>query len=170
MARLFIAVDLSDEMREAMADVQQQMREQGIRARYEDSRNLHITLAFIGETDRTEDIGNAVADMRIKAFDISPAQIGSFPRHSVLWVGLTAKDRLKELSDSVRSKLDEIGVAYDKKDFAPHITIAKDPSDMRPDVEIEPVRMSVGQICLMETTRTPSGKIAYARRRLSAMP
>ena len=47
--RLFIAIGLNDNIKAALAEMQEAMRRQGIRGNYTRIENLHLTLAFIGE-------------------------------------------------------------------------------------------------------------------------
>ena len=49
--RLFIAVSLSPPVREALLAAQRELRRQG-RGAFPPPENLHLTLAFLGETDR----------------------------------------------------------------------------------------------------------------------
>lgn len=49
--RLFVAVLLSEPMRQALLDTMAQMRAQGARGNFTRKENLHVTLAFLGETD-----------------------------------------------------------------------------------------------------------------------
>ena len=47
--RLFIAVVLSDEMKDALISIQNTMYDKGIRGNYTTEENMHLTLAFIGD-------------------------------------------------------------------------------------------------------------------------
>ena len=47
--RLFIAINLSDDMKAALLDLQNDLYDRGVRGRYTTEENLHLTLAFIGE-------------------------------------------------------------------------------------------------------------------------
>ena len=49
--RLFIAVELSDEMKKAAASALHDYKKSGARGNFVPLQNLHLTLAFIGETD-----------------------------------------------------------------------------------------------------------------------
>ena len=54
--RLFIAILPSDEMKEALIDIQNKMYDHDIRGYYTTEENLHLTLAFIGEYGDPEKI------------------------------------------------------------------------------------------------------------------
>ena len=47
--RLFIAIPLSDEMKSAVTGTMHEMKKAGVKGSYVPTRNLHLTLAFIGE-------------------------------------------------------------------------------------------------------------------------
>ena len=47
--RLFIAITLSKEMKNALITYMHQLKKQGVEGRYVPAQNLHMTLAFIWE-------------------------------------------------------------------------------------------------------------------------
>lgn len=47
--RLFIAIQLSDEMKKALVACMHDLKKQGVEGNYVPAQNLHLTLAFIGE-------------------------------------------------------------------------------------------------------------------------
>ncbi len=47
--RLFIAIPLSDTMKDALTAVQDEMYDNGVRGNFTSRENMHLTLAFIGE-------------------------------------------------------------------------------------------------------------------------
>ena len=49
--RLFIAIQLSDEMKKALVACMHDLKKQGVEGNYVPAQNLHMTLAFIGEYD-----------------------------------------------------------------------------------------------------------------------
>lgn len=76
--RLFLAINLNNEMRDALIDAQNDMYESGVRGNYSPEENLHLTLAFIGEYPDPENILSALADIELKPFTITLDRCGSF--------------------------------------------------------------------------------------------
>ena len=64
--RLFIAINLSDEMRSALIDAQNDMYESGVRGNFSPEENLHVTLAFIGEYPDPEEVREALEVLAVK--------------------------------------------------------------------------------------------------------
>ena len=59
--RLFIAINLSDDMKDALRAAQNTMRRAGVRGNYTPVENMHLTLAFIGEYPDAEPILDALS-------------------------------------------------------------------------------------------------------------
>lgn len=49
--RMFIAIQLNDDMKDVLQAMQDYMRSRGVKGNYTKRENLHLTLAFIGELD-----------------------------------------------------------------------------------------------------------------------
>ena len=47
--RLFIALQLSEEMKKTLVACMHDLKKQGVEGNYVSAQNLHVTLAFIGE-------------------------------------------------------------------------------------------------------------------------
>ena len=76
--RLFIAINLSDEIRTALIDAQNDMYEGGVRGNFSPEENLHLTLAFIGEYPNPEAVQEALSGLEIRPFSITLDRCGSF--------------------------------------------------------------------------------------------
>ncbi|MCC8115363.1 MAG: RNA 2',3'-cyclic phosphodiesterase [Bacteroidales bacterium] len=163
MARIFVAVHLSPEVKADIQDVIEQLQEQGIRGRYERPSNLHITLAFVGETTQTEIIKHAVKEIAFEPFSIKVSRIGCFARSGILWLGLTAEKQLAELARAVRQRLDHYDITYSPSPFKAHITLARDASELHPEVDLPSTSMRIDHISVMETTYQ-NGHRVYVER------
>ena len=47
--RLFVAICMSDGMKDALLDAQNALYDRGVRGRFTPEENMHLTLAFIGD-------------------------------------------------------------------------------------------------------------------------
>lgn len=128
--RTFIALELPEAFEDEVADLARQLSGL-VSGRFMKRETYHLTLAFLGE------IGEAESREVIAALDevaytcdtvaLRPTGLGTFgkPRDCALWLGLTQTDELMTLADELRTQLDKHGIAYDRKAFRPHITLAR---------------------------------------------
>ncbi|HEY6872300.1 MAG TPA: RNA 2',3'-cyclic phosphodiesterase [Geobacteraceae bacterium] len=126
MYRLFVAIDLPEEVKERVAGLDDSLPG----GRRVPREQLHLTLRFIGEVDEETFAGirGALAGVRGAPFSMTLAGVGHFPpgRHPrVLWVGLEGFEPLLDLQQQVESALETSGIAPEERRFSPHITIAR---------------------------------------------
>ena len=121
--RLFIAIRLSDGMKKDITATIHDLKRCGVKGSYVPAENLHLTMAFIGETSDTDKIRKALAAVRWKPFRLSLTEMGRFG--NTLWIGANGNRGLAGLAAGVREALDSAGTDYDRKAFVPHITIVR---------------------------------------------
>ena len=129
--RLFVALDIPEEVRDALAKLVLQFSNTCRGARWARAENLHITLKFIGEVDET-----ALAPIKASLAEINfPHRIeilfrnfGFFPneRHPrVFWAGMDGGEALPDLARQIDAKLQPLGFPVEERDFRPHLTLAR---------------------------------------------
>ena len=134
--RLFVAIDLDDDARSAIAAEQKRLAEalaQGSSLKWVRPEQLHLTLAFLGELDEaraTAVIDRMDADIvEVDPFPIVFAGFGVFPPHGaprVLWIGVAAGALdVIDVQRHVARRLSRVGVALDARPFHPHLTLAR---------------------------------------------
>lgn len=164
--RLFISIQLNDEMRDALTQIQHSMQRQGVRGNFTREENLHLTLAFIGEYPDPYDVKDIIDQIGFDAFAITLEGLGSFG--SLWWAGVSKSDDLKALAKQVRHGLADAGIPFDRKKFSPHITLVRKPevfgerSRMIPErvlAELPAAEMTVDHISLMRSERGRHGMI-----------
>ena len=158
--RLFIAVRLSRDMETAAADLQENMRAQGIRGNFPPPENLHVTLAFIGEYPDPDAVLDAMETVSFAPFPLELSGIGSFG--DLWWAGLAGSAEMEDLVRRLRRALAEAGIPFDRKKFAPHITLGRKlrfPEGRRIPDAPRRAGMLVGRISLMESVRGKNGMI-----------
>jgi len=99
-------------------------------ARWVAARNLHLTLAFIGEVDRptAEEIAHELAGIEAAAFRIRLAGWGLFGSRRqahTLWRGIEPSEPLARLAAQVAQALRRAGHPPEARRFQPHITLAR---------------------------------------------
>ncbi len=123
--RLFISIQMNDEMRDALTQIQHSMQRQGVRGNFTREENLHLTLAFIGEYPDPYDVKDVLDQIEFDAFAIKLEGLGSFG--SLWWAGVRGNDELNALAKQLRRALADAGIPFDRKKFSPHITLVRKP-------------------------------------------
>lgn len=124
MARLFVAVDLPEEITAELARMQPKPMS-GLRNVKADQ--MHLTLHFIGEAEVAV-VAAALAPVTGLAFELVLDGVGRFPpagKAKVLWVGLRENAELVNLHDRVGKALVAAGFPIESRAYAPHITLSR---------------------------------------------
>ena len=97
------------------------------------AENLHLTLAFLGQTpdERLGDVTAAAtgAAASVASFKLSFDRAGRFPergRPRVVWLGIAdGAESVTELGEGVYAGLRSRGLRFDDRPLAPHLTLAR---------------------------------------------
>jgi RNA 2',3'-cyclic 3'-phosphodiesterase len=129
--RLFVAIEIPEDVKDAVEAVFAPWREAFPKARWVPRENLHVTLKFLGRTwPRLTDwvperVGAAAAD--VPPFTARLRGVGSFPsakRGRALWAGFDDEDRITSLAAELEAALvDEFPA--ERRPFHPHLTVAR---------------------------------------------
>lgn len=163
IVRLFIAINLNNEMKDDLMDIQDTMRTYGIRGKEIPSDNMHLTLAFIGDYDDPDYVKDVIDSIEIKPFEIKLSGVGAF--RDLWWVGLENSAPLLAVTRRLRRTLAEADIPFDRKKFSPHITIIRRAEGRLSDVPEESLAshfgalMTVDHISLMRSDRGKHGMI-----------
>ena len=159
--RLFIAIELSKPMKDALINAQNEMYDAGVRGNYTPEENLHLTLAFIGEYPEADTVLDALQGLRFDPFTIRTEGFGSFG--DLWWMGLGSDGELDALDKRLRHLLADAAIPFDRKSFRPHVTLIRQPrfhTDPHLDSLLIPVaEMTVDKVSLMLSTRGKNGMI-----------
>lgn len=123
--RCFIAVDLPDEIRRKIPEIQR-----GIEGTLVDPSIVHITLKFLGEIGegRLKEVIDALEKISFSPFKAKLRGVGVFPSMSnirVVWIGVEdGKENFMELSRRIDEAMSKVGFR-EEREFVPHATIAR---------------------------------------------
>lgn len=165
--RLFVAVNLSDDTRSRLTSMLKDLRSYSVSGKYVTPENLHMTLVFLGEHKPRDIAPNSLLcgildSVSFKPFDMSIDKVGSFRRDGgdIWWAGVYKSKALEDLQRDITEKLTEAGLKTEKRDYIPHITLArKVVADINP-WKIQPFTERVSNIVLMKSERVFS-KVTY---------
>lgn len=150
-ARLFVAIELPDAWRDAIAAAQELLRRQvPERLQYVRPDNAHLTLKFLGSVDerRVNEVADAViaASARIVPFSLSISHAGVFgppPRPQVVWLSVGGNTtELGRLWRAVNERCALLGFPADRGRFVPHLTLARLPKALSP-AAVEALRVAL---------------------------
>ncbi|MCK4890770.1 MAG: RNA 2',3'-cyclic phosphodiesterase [Candidatus Aminicenantes bacterium] len=127
--RLFIGIKLSEQVREKLCEICRDLKERASQMKWVKEDNVHITLKFLGETEKRDQI-IGILDNKISAsrFTLKFTGLGKFGRGDelrVLWAGIEQSDRFNALFNEIESGLEPIGFPKEQRKFSPHITLGR---------------------------------------------
>jgi RNA 2',3'-cyclic 3'-phosphodiesterase len=144
--RFFISLEIPENSREQLAEVQNKLIQIIPSLKPTDPDKLHLTIAFVGEQpDQLKEplieVLNKSVD-GIHPFTVTPAYIDGFPNlhHAhVVWVGVKGDiDKLFMVRERIKDGLISLKMDADERRFIPHIALGKTSSfDLIPEQELE---------------------------------
>lgn len=166
--RLFYAVLLSDPLLDALEAAQERLRAETAGGRFPRRENLHLTLSFLGETDRLDAAKRAGEGLSAERFSLRLSGAGSFRQDGgeLFWAGAELSAPLERLHRELAGRLRAEGFLLDGKPFVPHFTLVRGaaaaPSFDREAfaASIPPLCMTVERVSLMRSERV-RGVLTY---------
>ena len=130
---MFLAVSLDQDVQRLIAEEISALSEKGWPVRWVQPETSHLTLHFLGETERerAELVRLALPDVVAAhaPFAMRTAALGVFPnfrRPRVLWLGLHGPvHRLQILQKDIGGALQGLGFAAGDEPYHPHITLGR---------------------------------------------
>lgn len=170
--RLFTAILFDDETKDALCDVMDKLRSVTEKGNFTLRDNLHLTLNFIGETDKAKLVEKAMKEAveaaDISAFNLTFSGFGRFKRREgdICWVGVERNETLIRLQKELAERLINASFALDGQDYTPHLTLARKArfgnkfSEREFAAAVPGIKQHVGRISLMKSERI-NGKLTY---------
>ncbi len=143
--RVFIAIDLDEELRKGIEDVENRIKKTGCDVKLVEPENLHITVKFLGEVSDSSvnEIENKISETVscVKQFQMVMEGVGFFgnPNHiKTIWADIReGKDQLVKLIESMNKGLDHI--RREVHEANPHLTIGRVKSGMNREKLLETI-------------------------------
>ncbi|HRW57067.1 MAG TPA: RNA 2',3'-cyclic phosphodiesterase [Oscillospiraceae bacterium] len=166
--RLFIALLFDEETKDRLCGAMKYLAAHMRGGHTTGRENLHLTLAFLGETKRASEVRRAMEEAAGPAFDYQIGGSGRFSRGdgSIFWAGIAAPEELYRLYSRLSGALAAHGFRLEERPFKPHLTLGReivtdetfDPREMEKLLPEKPLH--AGKISLMKSERI-AGKLTY---------
>ena len=126
--RLFIAIEIPEEIKEYISQIKDSIGNDLAKIRFVGKEKMHLTLKFLGEvqSNKAEEVIEELKKIKFKEFITCLDSIGIFPNRNymgVVWIGLKPEDKVIELQKGMDEKLEKL--FKKEKNFKPHITIGR---------------------------------------------
>ena len=161
--RLFVAIRLAEDVNTHLKAAAELLRRSG-HGNFTREENLHLTLAFIGETERVEAAKQALKRVHAAAFTLKLNKCGHFG--DLYWAGAELNEGLKALEQEVRTQLLAEGFFPENRPFKPHLTLVREYKSTAPfdkealERSLHGAECPITEVILMESTRI-GGKLVY---------
>jgi 2'-5' RNA ligase len=170
--RLFLAIELPDDVREHLVRVQQAIAGLAPKASLTKPENLHVTLKFLGEVDerRTAELCDSLAKVTGAVIELSADRLECFPTRGPLRIiaaGMRGSEKaLAGVHGAIEQRCRYLGFESETRRYRPHVTLARakgsDGGDRRKldeaSAEFWPgPSWRVGEFVLMQSRLRPQG-------------
>lgn len=166
--RLFLAVLLEEPVKDRLCEVMEVIRRSTLESRLTPRENLHLTLVFLGETQRVKEIQGAMDQVRTGSFSLEIQGVGRFRREGggLYWAGVKPTPPLLSLYGELKEGLSAQGFHVEERPYRPHLTLARQAAE-NPEIPFQtlsrslpPVKSRVCAVSLMKSERI-GGRLVY---------
>jgi 2'-5' RNA ligase len=180
--RLFLAIELPDDVREHLARVQSRLKPLDVKASWTALHNLHITLKFLGEVDdrSVAPLIESLSLVRVAGgIELAANDLELFPPKGPVRVVAAAMggsaDALRAVHAAIEQRCRHLGFTREQRAYRPHITVARGrpviPSGFRERAEAAAEgswpgpAFRVGEFVLVQSRLSPKGSQYTTLRR-----
>ena len=129
MTRSFIALELSDDIKDQLAFTQQTLRGCKARLTFVDPERIHITVKFLGEVDdkKLREVMNALATVSFLPYSVTTGivTVNNKNRPHTVWCTMQDSGESEKLFTLIEDALAPLGFARETRRFTAHATIAR---------------------------------------------
>jgi len=160
--------------------IQSRIREQSLKGNFTRPENLHLTLAFLGETPPQQvplirsamdkasaacQVCEAYQDCRPFSLDFSSTGFFKHSNKELWWIGSDKADANLQALEKIRRGLAEglssAGVKFDERPFNPHITLGREIRRSGPiELPKEKISVPINRLSLMKSEHS-GGRLVY---------
>ncbi len=177
--RTFIAIELSQEIKDFLSNIQSQLKASGADVKWVEPKNIHLTLKFLGEIDEKKLVEvNKVLEETARnknPFSLRFSCLGAYPKINfprVIWIGIDQGDiEVKEIAGILEERVAKLGIPQENRPFSCHITLGRTKSNLKQEDLVKKLtflegnlggkkpEFQVTKLTLFKSTLTPKGPL-----------
>ena len=169
--RTFIAIELSDEVKDYLYDLQnkfkKELKKDSVKISWVAKKNIHLTLKFLGEVNdkKLEEIKEKLRKIYFKPFELNIEEIGFFPSEEylrILFVSLHPEEKVVKLQRMIDEEL--LDISSKDQEFHAHVTLGRIKSVRDRErlknavcISLEHIKFKVNEFVLMKSQLSRDG-------------
>jgi 2'-5' RNA ligase len=169
--RLFTAINFNEEIKNSIFNCILRLKDKALKGNFTRRENLHLTVVFIGETNRVDAVKSALDGIQETPFKLTIGGMGKFKRNGgdIYWVGVDPNPTLTNIYHQLRKELLRREFIVDNRPYRPHLTLGREvvfPENYHREMEeefaksIPKIITQVDSLSLMKSERI-NGKLTY---------
>jgi 2'-5' RNA ligase len=158
-ARVFFALWPGEAVRAALHGQGRRLHAE-LAGRLTRAQSIHMTLLFLGEVPETrlDALHAAATDVPVESFSLHVDRAACWRHNRIAWVGpARTPPALDVLVGQLRDRVADAGFAFDRKPFAPHVTLVRNALCRPLDDAIEPIEWAVQDFVLVRSVPEAGG-------------
>jgi len=131
MTRLFIALEIPEDIRKRISELRKEAVSGSSDLKWEPPDKIHLTLKFIGEVE-DDSVGSITDSLSFLGeyvrLNCKLTKFGFFFRNKnpqILWIGLWVDGILVNIVEQLNNKLTKFNIPIEGKKFKPHLTLLR---------------------------------------------
>ncbi len=163
--RMFFALCLEEDWKKELVKLEKELVKEARKARALSSHQLHLTLQFVGECDRKDELIDLLKKRSFPRPRLEARGLASFTRgkEKLIYLELREDPSLLIINRRIREGLDSLGLSYDRRSFKAHITLMRR-VEWREDFELSAYKPELrgfypDKFFLLSSKLTPAGPI-----------
>ncbi|MCH9756422.1 MAG: RNA 2',3'-cyclic phosphodiesterase [Gammaproteobacteria bacterium] len=117
--------------------------------------NLHLTLAYLGALTTEEVSTIKQINCPIAPFELKLTETHHWPEQNITYFGPAPSEPLQKLHAFLNQHLLKQGFKPERREFIPHITLARDYTHSFDSCTLKPIHWFVHELCLVKSTPNP---------------
>lgn len=164
--RLFVALNPSEGDKAVLERYIVSLRKAGAEGNFSRKENLHVTLAFIGETDRLEAAARAVGGVASEPFAYRLSSLGRFRGRrgggDTVYLNIDEGGAMAGLARLLAERLEKEGFRLEERGFKAHLTLGREITGYEKirAVSVPSLEIAAEEIALMKSERL-GGRLVY---------